>query len=210
MTVAEIYQQHKKLLPTIRERLAEFASVKQEDWFYEFSYCLLTPQSKAEHAGKVVTLLRELKFKETGSSPLHLLARPEHYIRFHNVKSHRLQLLQQNWSVIEQFLLRNSECKTHNPRQVRDELAKLVIGYGLKEASHALRNIGWREMAILDRHILRCLVQLNVYKDVPILKSVRSYHDIELQLIEYSQSIKINIDELDLVFWSIYTGNVLK
>lgn len=210
MTVVDIHVQHEKMLPIIRERLAEFAAVNQEDWFYEFCYCLLTPQSKAANAGEVVTLLRELEFKETGSSPLHLLVSPKHYIRFHNVKSRRLQLLQQQWPEVEHFLLEHNERNTKNPRLVRDELASRVNGYGLKEASHVLRNIGWREIAILDRHILRCLVQLSVLKSIPLLNSIRSYHEVERQMILFSQTINIDVDELDLVFWSMFTGKILK
>jgi thermostable 8-oxoguanine DNA glycosylase len=38
----------------IRNRLSEFRAVPDTDYFYELAYCLLTPQSSAVHAGRVV------------------------------------------------------------------------------------------------------------------------------------------------------------
>ena len=53
--------------------------------------------------------------------------------------------------------------KKEDAVKLRNWLAENVKGYGLKEASHFIRNIGKSEnkIAILDRHILRNLKLLD-------------------------------------------------
>ncbi|MCX6140413.1 MAG: hypothetical protein NTX15_06220, partial [Candidatus Kapabacteria bacterium] len=57
----------------ILERLADFASVSQDQWFYELCFCLLTPQSSALHANTVIEKLKHLNFQRDGQDVLHIL-----------------------------------------------------------------------------------------------------------------------------------------
>lgn len=94
----------------------------------------------------------------------------------------------------------------------RDWLAqeKRIKGLGYKEASHFLRNIGLKGHAILDKHVLRCLADLNVVETPrPPARRAR-YLEIEEKLRWLALDIKIDFDELDLVLWSMKTGEVLK
>jgi len=59
----------------------------------------------------------------------------------------------------------------NNPEATREFLVKEVKGVGYKESSHYLRNIGYRNLAILDRHILNNLKNLNVIKEVSICRT---------------------------------------
>lgn len=94
----------------------------------------------------------------------------------------------------------------------RDWLAqeKRIKGLGYKEASHFLRNIGLKGHAILDKHVLRCLVDLKVLKDARPPSTRARYLEIEERLREVARDVKIDFDELDLVLWSMKTGEVLK
>ena len=57
----------------------------------------------------------------------------------------------------------NEAVKNDTMVELRNELAKEVKGYGLKEASHFLRNIGFgQKIAILDRHIMRVMDKLSI------------------------------------------------
>ena len=85
-----------------------------------------------------------------------------------------------------------------------------VKGLGFKEASHFMRNIGYRDLAILDRHILRMLVQCKVIEKLPEHLDKKTYFAIEEKFKVYSQQIKIPMDVLDLYFWSLATGKVFK
>jgi N-glycosylase/DNA lyase len=99
-----------------------------------------------------------------------------------------------------------------DPIERRDWLAKerRVKGLGYKEASHFLRNIGLPGYAILDKHILRSLAELSVI-DSPKPPATRArYLALEERLRDFSKRIEIDFDELDLVLWSMKTGEVLK
>ena len=97
-----------------------------------------------------------------------------------------------------------------NPRQIREYLVENIKGIGYKEASHFLRNIGHRNLAILDRHILKNLKDLKVINDIPKSLSKNKYFEIEKKFSNFSKEINIPMDELDLLFWSIETGEVFR
>ena len=83
-------------------------------------------------------------------------------------------------------------------------------GIGYKEASHFLRNIGFKGYGILDKHIINCLFELGVIKEAIPPKNKRDYLEIEEKMKKFSEKIRIDFDELDLVLWSFKTGKVLK
>jgi N-glycosylase/DNA lyase len=95
--------------------------------------------------------------------------------------------------------------------ELREWLVKNVLGLGYKEASHFLRNIGRNDgLAILDRHILRNLKRLGVIKSIPKSISRKYYLDIEQRFSKFAIDLGIALDELDLVFWSMGTGEIRK
>ena len=58
--------------------------------------------------------------------------------------------------------------KMNDPLELREYLVKNVKGIGWKEASHFLRNIGLgSNLAILDIHIIRNLIELGVLIEYP-------------------------------------------
>ena len=100
-----------------------------------------------------------------------------------------------------------------DPMERRDWLAqeKQVKGLGYKEASHFLRNIGVKGHAILDKHVMRCLAEIGVINSAKTPPSTRmKYLEVEQQLIRFARDIGVDFDELDLVLWSMKTGEVLK
>lgn len=82
---------------------------------------------------------------------------------------------------------------------------KDIKGIGYKEASHFLRNIGYPDYAILDKHILSCLREMKV-----ITENDKNYCEIEDKMKKFSKEIGICMDELDLALWSYKTGEILK
>ncbi len=190
----------------IQKRLMEFRSVQPSEYFYELLYCLLTPQSSAMHADRVVCQLRAADFRNRDLDPEPLLRKKEQYIRFHKLKSRYLKLLKNQFPGIEQKLSAGIPAP-----DLREWLVKNVMGLGYKEATHFLRNIGRNEgLAILDRHVLRILKNLNVIKSIPKSMSRKQYLQIEERFMEFAGNIGIVLDELDLVFWSIETGEIRK
>ena len=99
-----------------------------------------------------------------------------------------------------------------DPVERRDWLAqeRQIKGLGYKEASHFLRNIGVKGHAILDKHVMRCLAELKVIDTTKPPANRAKYLKIEQEFRSFARKIRIDFDELDLVLWSMKTGEVLK
>jgi N-glycosylase/DNA lyase len=190
----------------IRSRLAEFAAVPSSEYFYELLYCLLTPQSKALHADRVAAELRAADFRNRWIDPEPFLRRKESYIRFHATKARHLLRLKEQFPAISEQLR-----KPMPASELRDWLVNNVYGLGMKESVHFLRNIGKNQgLAILDRHILRSLKRLNVIRQIPDTLSRKRYLLIEKRFAAFADHIGIPLDDLDLLFWSMATGEIRK
>ncbi|MCK5823359.1 MAG: hypothetical protein KAG95_05105, partial [Bacteroidales bacterium] len=93
----------------------------------------------------------------------------------------------------------------------RNWLLKNITGYGLKESSHFLRNIGFvEEVSILDRHILRNLKNFNVIDEIPETLSEKKYYEIENKMKRFSKEINISLGYLDFIFWYKATNTLFK
>jgi N-glycosylase/DNA lyase len=201
----EIFFRHEQKHEIIKSRLREFQDVPSSDYFYEIVYCLLTPQSSAVSAEKAVHLLRKHNFSGADIEPEELLHQKDFYIRFHKTKSKHLVALKEQFPEIVQHLLNGS-----TSIELRTWLVNTVKGLGWKEASHFLRNIGHRDLAILDRHILRNLIRYGVIKRLPKTLTAKRYLAIEKKFLVFAHRIGIPMDELDLLFWSMETGEIRK
>lgn len=190
----------------ITSRLSEFSRVMPSEYFYELAYCLLTPQSSAEHAELAIDSLRQARFLETGFDPEETLADRRRYVRFHKTKAQRLMRLQGNFDEVRLAIE-----SIPGPADLRLWLAANVDGLGLKEATHFLRNIGRNgDLAILDRHILRNLCRFGVLRSIPSSLSRKSYVRIEKRFTRFAVEVGIPINHLDLLFWSMETGVIRK
>lgn len=190
----------------IRRRLAEFRTIKPQQYFYELVYCCMTPQSSAVNATKAQHALTVYNFQNEDIDPEPLLYQKDYYIRFHKTKAKLLLEMKSNYSVIHSIIINGM-----GAFEKREWLVRNVKGLGLKEATHFLRNIGMNDgMAILDRHILKNLKKHNVIRSLPKTLTKKKYLTIERRFQKFANEIGIPIDELDLVFWSNEAGEILK
>jgi len=127
--------------------------------------------------------------------------------RFHRNKSRYLVEANLKWNNVREKIK-----QTQNIIELRNWLAEEVLGLGLKEASHFLRNIGKSDnkVAILDRHILNLMVENNYLETKPKILSKKTYLEIESKFNELAKDIKMSPAELDLYMWYMKTGQVLK
>jgi N-glycosylase/DNA lyase len=202
---------HQRIGADIRARLAQFTAVPREEWFMELAYCLLTPQSSARSAAMAISALRIAGYPGAGQDsipdPAPLLKGDGYYVRFHHTKARRLVEAAVRR---EEIISAVAAARGSDGRDLRVWMVGQVKGLGWKEASPFLRNIGFRDLAILDRHILRNLRRHGVIRSVPAALTLKRYLVIERAFLRFARAIGIPMDELDLLFWSRETGEILK
>lgn len=203
--LSELHRLYNERKEKIQKRLEEFSNVEPSEYFYELAYCILTPQSSAVNASKAIDRLKAVDFYGAQVDPEPILFQKDSYIRFHRTKAQLLLELKAKFPEILR-VLSNGE----PGNLLREWLVKHVKGFGYKEASHFLRNIGYRNLAILDRHILKNIKKFGVIRTIPKSLTRKQYLKIEKRFHDFSQSVGIPIDELDLLFWSLETGEILK
>lgn len=193
------YDKRKK---EIKKRLVEFSNIRGDDIFYELCFCILTPQSNAKKCDQAISVLKEKDFLNKEFNPELIL---KSKTRFYKNKSKYLLELKDKFQLILKKLN-----ETKDNKELREWLVKNVKGVSYKESAHFLRNIGYRNLAILDRHILKNLMRFNVINEIPRILTKNKYLEIEKKFYNFSKEIKINMDELDLLFWSMETGEIFK
>lgn len=192
---------------TIRARLAEFRAVPPGEYLHELLFCILTPQSRAANAELVIAELRALGFPESAIDPTPILRDPAHYIRFHNRKGMRLVAVAAQREEIMRVLTDPSP----SAAEKREWLVANVEGLGWKESSHFLRNIGFLDLAIIDRHILKHMLRCGAIDAIPkTIGTRRAYLELEERFRALADASGLPLQELDLLFWSFEEGSVRK
>ncbi len=105
--------------------------------------------------------------------------------------------------------IKNLFDKFNDEKRLREWLVKNVKGLGYKEASHFLRNIGYKNLAIIDFHIIDVLVKHDIVEK-PKTLTRRKYLEIEDILRKIAVRLELNLAELDLYLWYVETGKILK
>lgn len=202
MAIPELHKEYNKRKKEIKQRLQDFKNVKGDDTFYELCFCILTPQSSGFRSDECIQELKKLDFLNKKINPKPILKKK---IRFHNNKTKYLLELKQNYPIILNKLKKEKDIQ-----KLRSWLLENINGYGLKEINHSLRNLGYENLAILDRHILKNLKSYKVIKEIPTSLTEKKYLEIENKFKNFSKKVNIPMDELDLLFWAKETGKVFK
>lgn len=205
-----------KIYKTIKPEIKKAIKGYKETWnksekeiFAEIAFCILTPQSKAKNAWSAITTLVENNLLYTGNAAE--IVDYLNIVRFKNNKSKYLIELRNLMTRDEKLQPKKILSEINDTFEKRKWILKNIKGMGLKEASHVLRNLGFGEnIAILDRHILRNLNELNVIDSIPKTITEKKYYEIEEKMRNYSKFCKINMNELDLVLWYKEAGEVFK
>lgn len=211
----EIEKIYKKIKPDIKKRLEDFQNIwkngTNEDIHLELSFCILTPQSKAINAWKAITNLKEnnLIFKGNVGEIVEYL----NIVRFKNNKAKYLVELREQMmdKKTKKVITKDFFSSIPNVYEKRNWIVKNIKGMSYKEAGHFLRNVGFgQEIAILDRHILKNLLKLEVIEELPKTLGPKQYLEIEEKMKEYCKFVKIPMDEMDLLLWYKEAGEIFK
>ncbi|RUM61711.1 MAG: N-glycosylase [Persephonella sp.] len=172
------------------------------DIFSEASFCILTANSSATLGIKIQKEVGIKGFKEYPLEKLFQIFKEKGH-RFAMQRAERIVSLREKENLLYQIV------KMDNGKEARELLVKNIKGYGYKEASHFLRNVGFEDVAIIDRHISRFLFENGLVKPrKTITKKV--YLECEEALNKISKNLGLTQGELDLYIFYIKTKKVLK
>jgi len=189
----------------VNSRIAEFAEIKNKSSdkiFTELCFCIMTANCSAEKCIEIHENIADgflnlsqyqltNKFKELG-------------YRFPNLRSKYIVEARYNKEELEDKIKSNE-----GKNQLRDWIVKKIKGIGYKEASHFLRNIGYKNYAIVDFHIVDLLAKHNLITK-PKAMTKKKYLEIEELLKDIGARLNLNMAKLDLYLWYLETGKILK
>ena len=196
----------KKEVDARLEEFKQFNSKNKNEWFSELCFCLLTANSKAQTA---ISIQKELGHKgfmlESKKNLSSCILKNKH--RFHNNKAKFIVEARKHVDLkhkVKRLVNKSGE------KNARDWLVKNVKGFGYKEGSHFLRNIGYNNIAILDRHIINLMIDHKLIDEKPKIINRNKYLDIESKFLNLANKIGMSSAELDLYMWYLKTGEILK
>ncbi|MBY9016700.1 MAG: N-glycosylase/DNA lyase [Candidatus Lokiarchaeota archaeon] len=189
----------------IYARIKEFSEIREfgiEKIFEELCFCILTANCAAKSCIEVQKRINTgfLKYSEE-----ELRSKFKEYgYRFPNIRAkyivearnHVLDIKKKINSSIDEMM-------------IREWLVKTIKGLGYKEASHFLRNIGFKNIAIIDFHIIDLLDKFGIIQK-PKTLTKKKYTEIEQILKIIGARVNLDLDELDLYLWYMETNEVLK
>jgi N-glycosylase/DNA lyase len=213
LTFENIKRAHSERREEIRRRLSDFEAVwrkgSDRDIWEEMVFCFFTGGCSARMGLRSVEAVRSILL--TGNREEFAAA-----LRgVHRYPNERARYIEES----RNFLLTDCDLRLRqrlagfaDRNERRDWLVKEkgIKGLGYKEASHFLRNIGFTGYAILDKHVLRSMAELKIIDDLKPPNSGSRYLTVEERLKSLASTLGIDFDELDLVLWSMKTGEILK
>lgn len=199
----KIRSEHKKKSSSIKRRLKEFAGNKRlspEEKFVELCFCICTPQSQAKKVAEVI---------HNDNADL-LMKAPQEKLENELRSKTRFYKNKARYIVHARGHMHNISNLPVSAVHAREWLVSNIKGLGYKEASHFLRNIGYGDICIIDRHVITIMHEAGVFKKNEPPKNVKEYLLMEQKVKDFAKQLKIDVDELDLLMWSMRTGFVFK
>jgi len=197
----------KKVAALVEKRIREFSRTfksGERRWFVEATFCILTANTSAKMGTRAIDAIKEDMF-EKDAKVLEKKLRAVGY-RF---PSSRARYIVENRKFLGR--LKRTIISFKDPYSRREWVVKNIKGLGYKESSHFFRNVGYKDFAILDFHILDYLRRKGVIN--PIRKgalSRKKYLQIEKIMNKISKWSNTDLSRLDLYLWYMETGEVLR
>ena len=193
----------------VEERMREFQEVNHADsakWFEELTYCLLTAYSSASMGERCVDALRGGNvLTKGGIEDVRACLRTQGH-RFADRRAGYIVAARPYASKLKEIIQGEPSSKA-----AREWLVGNIKGLGMKEASHFLRNVGYFDLAVIDRHILAHMREHGL-ADADARKGItkRRYLEYEATLGKVAAKLGILLGKMDLYLWYEKTGRVMK
>ena len=194
----------KKIIDERMKSFEELGKKNSNEIFKELCFCFMTANFSAQGGIKIQNEINNNFLYLSEQELAKKLSELGH--RFPNARAKYVVLAQPHKNSIKETLQTFTD-----DISAREWIVKNIKGIGMKEASHFLRNIGYKNLAIIDFHIVDLLSKHNLIEK-PKNKSLtpKKYLEIENVLREIAKQTTLNLGELDLYLWYEETGKVLK
>ncbi|MGC8995332.1 MAG: N-glycosylase/DNA lyase [Thermoplasmata archaeon] len=202
--VYKIIEIRPKIETIVKERLDYFKKIHDMDdkiWFSELAFCILTANTSAEMGIRIQNSISPDEFASLSYEDLRdrlKLLRA----RFYNTRSKYIYENQKYANNIKKIIISLDENKR------REWLIENIKGFDYKESSHFLRNVGFFDYAIIDKHIFNLMKEFEITDEEKVRKN--NYIELENKLKILAQKLNMSLGELDLYLWYLKTGKVLK
>ncbi|MFB6204288.1 MAG: hypothetical protein ABEJ75_01450 [Candidatus Nanohaloarchaea archaeon] len=214
--VKEAYRQRRE---TIEKRLQEFHDLQDasdERIFRELVFVLLSSQSPAREAWKAAEKLEKRGLLLEGDRESIAQHLEDTEVKYTHEKSgyivkNRKRLSQPTLARPGGSIKIGDRLNPERLDRTRENLVDELEGIGWKGASHFLRNVGYgNSFAIISGHIAEAMHELGL-TDSPQPPAARErYMTLEKKIQDFSADTGIEVQALDLVLWSMKTGEVFR
>jgi N-glycosylase/DNA lyase len=165
--------------------------------FGELCFCILTPQSRARICREAINKLK--KDKKLFTADIQELGTYLRGVRFSERKATFLIEAREKFPELKKIL--NSDSKT-----ARAWILENIRGLGMKESAHFMRNIGFKNMAIIDVHIQNFLRKAGKNEREAGSLTKKQYIELEGKFFELAKEMKVPPEELDIAIWMYQSG----
>ncbi|MGB2692218.1 MAG: DNA lyase [Thermodesulfobacteriota bacterium] len=210
--VEELKTLYSEKKDSIRNQLNEFKEVhhKADDRriFEELTFCILTSAVGPKVAAKSLEAIKDALLEASPEELVEQLKGVHKYPEKAYYIVHTRDYLEREYDLKLNKLIRSF----NDPLELREFFAlnKDIKGLGLTQASHFLRNIGIKGYAMLDRNVLRSLYDLEVLDSAKPPTTKKKYLEAEEKMKEFASELGIEVEELDMLLWSMKTGHIPK
>ncbi len=197
---------------TIKAQLNEFAQVHQnaddKKIFEELAFCILTSAVGPKVGAKSLAAIKDILLEGSEEDIQERLKGVHKYPEKAYYIVHTRDYLKNEYGLKLNDLVNSF----NDPLERREFFAlnKNIKGLGLTQASHFLRNIGIKGYAILDRNVVRSLYDLGVLDNPKPPTTKKKYLEAEEKMKDFASELSIEIEELDMLLWSMKTGHIPK
>ena len=193
-----------KIGDIVEKRIREFEEMQNKEdiyWYHELCFCILTANTSAEMGIRVQNAISPEEFANLDYSELSKRLHELGY-RFYKTRAKYIFENREYSKNIKKILI------GLNKEEKREFLIKNLKGIGNKEASHFLRNVGYKDYAIIDKHIFKIMKEYNLTNEKNV--NGKNYYELEKILTKVGEKVNLDLGRLDLYLWYMETGKVLK
>lgn len=213
--VLEAYQDRKEVIEERLEEFEELSNASEERKLQELAFVIFSSQTEARKAWSASKeIYRDgLLLKGDGGKIEKLLE--SHEVSYSEEKAGyirevREKLMQPTLENPSRELKLSSVLEGKDLEDSRKWMVESLPGVGMKSASHFLRNTGTDRVAILSGHVVSLLYELGETGETEPPAGRQEYLEMERCFLNLSDRLELEPSALDLVLWSMRTGEVFR